>query len=98
MEQLICFFTVAILITLFHLLKLFLMEEKFDFFEILGYYLKATIIINIIIIISIFMINQYWVWNKELTSGFVIEYIIVGSIVGLFLPKLYYEVRRLRKK
>ena len=98
MGQLICFFTVAILITLFHIFKLFLMEEGYDFFEILGYYLKATVIINIILIIAVLIINKFWIWNKELSNEFVIRYVIAGSIIGLFLPKLYYDVRKLRKK
>ena len=98
MGQLICFFTVAILITLFHIFKRYLMEEGYDFFEILGYYLKATVIINIILIIAVLIINKFWIWNKELTNDFIIRYVVVGSIIGLFLPKLYYEVRKLRKK
>ena len=98
MGQLICFFTVAILITLFHIFKRFLMEEGYDFFEILGYYLKATVIINIILIIAVLIINKFWIWNKELSNEFVIRYVIAGSIIGLFLPKLYYDVRKLRKK
>ena len=98
MEQLICFFGVAVLITLFHLLKLFLMEENFDFYEILGYYLKATLIINIVLILAIFLGEKYWMWNKELSNSFVITYIIFGSILGLFLPALYYHIRKLRKK
>ena len=59
MGQLICFFTVAVLITLFHILKLFLMEEGYDFFEILGYYLKATVIINIVMIIIVLIVDFY---------------------------------------
>ena len=98
MGQLICFFSVAVLITLFHIFKLFLMEEGYDFFEILGYYLKATVIINIILIIAVLIINKFWIWNKELSNEFVIRYVIAGSIIGLFLPKLYYDVRKLRKK
>lgn len=97
MGQLICFFAVAVLITLFHLLKLFLMEEKFEFFEILGYYLKATLIINIVMIFIVLIVKHFWIWNEELTNSFVIKYIILGSVLGLFLPKLYYEVRRLKK-
>lgn len=98
MGQLICFFTVAVLITLFHILKLFLMEEGYDFFEILGYYLKATVIINIVMIIIVLIVEKFFIWNEELTSGFVIRYVIIGSILGLFLPKLYYEVRNLKTK
>ena len=98
MEQLICFFGVAVLITLFHLLKVFLMEEKFDFFEILGYYLKATVIINVVLILAIYCGEKYWMWNKELSGDFVIAYIIIGSFIGLFLPAFYYNVRKLRKK
>ena len=97
MEQLICIFGVAIVITLLHLLKLFLMEEKFDFFEILGYYLKATLIINVVLILSIFFGEKYWIWNVELKNDFVIAYIIIGSILGLFLPALYYKVRKLKR-
>ncbi len=98
MGQLICFFSVAVLITLFHIFKLFLMEEGYDFFEILGYYLKATVIINIILIIAVLIINKFLIWNKELTNDFIIRYVIVGSLIGLFLPKIYYDVRKLRKK
>lgn len=98
MEQLICFLGVAVLITLFHLLKLFLMEEKFDFFEILGYYLKATIILNIVLIIIVFIVKGFLIWNEELTNGFVIKYILLGSFLSLFLPALYYKIRRIKKK
>ena len=97
MGQLICFFTVAVLITLFHIFKLFLMEEGYDFFEILGYYLKATVIINIVMIIIVLIVKKFWIWNEELTNSFVIKYIILGSVIGLFLPKLYYEVRNFKK-
>ena len=96
MGQLICFFSVAILITLFHIFKLFLMEEGYDFFDILGYYLKATLIINIVMIFIVLIVKQFWIWNEELTNGFVIKYIILGSVLGLFLPRLYYEVRKIR--
>jgi hypothetical protein len=98
MGQLICFFSVAVLITLLHIFKIFLMEEKYDFFEILGYYLKATLIINIILIIAVLIINRFWIWNKELSNDFVIRYVIAGSIAGLFLPKIYYDVRKIRRK
>ena len=97
MEQLICIFGVAIVITLLHLLKLFLMEEKFDFFEILGYYLKATIILNIVLVILTFIIKGYLMWNEELTNGFVIKYIVVGSIISLFLPAFYYKMRKIKR-
>ena len=98
MEQLICFFGAGVLITLFHLLKLFLMEEKFDFFEILGYYLKATLILNIVLIIIVFIVKGFLIWNEELTNGFVIKYILLGSFLSLFLPALYYKIRRIKKK
>ncbi len=97
MEQLICIFGVAVVITLFHLLKIFLMEDKFDFFEILGYYLKASIILNIILIIFVFIVKGYFIWNKELTGGFVFKYILFGSIISLFLPALYYKVRKIKR-
>ena len=97
MEQLICFFGVAIVITLFHLLKIFLMEEKFAFFEILGYYLKATLLLNVVLIPFIFLIKGYWIWNEELTCGFVIKYLILGSIISLFLPAFYYKVRKIKR-
>lgn len=97
MEQLICIFGVAVLITLFHLLKLFLMEDKFDFFEILGYYLKATVILNIILVLLVFIVKKYWMWNEELTNGFVIKYILLGSFISLFLPALYYKVRKIKR-
>ena len=93
MGQLVCFLTPAILITLFHLFKIYLMEEKYDFFEILGYYLKATVIINIVMIIIVLIVKHFWVWNEELTNGFVIKYVLLGSFIGLFLPRLYYELR-----
>lgn len=98
MEQLICFFGVALLITLLHIFKLFLMEEKYNFFEILGYYLKASVILNIILIILVLIIKNYFIWDEELTSGFVINYIVCGSILSLFLPALYYKVRHIGKK
>lgn len=97
MEQLICIFGVAVVITLFHLLKIFLMEEKFDFFEILGYYLKATVILNIVLILFVFIVKRYWIWNEELTNGFVIKYIALGSIISLFLPAIYYKVRKIKR-
>ena len=97
MGQLICFFTVALLITLLHIFKLFLMEEGYDFFEILGYYLKATVIINVLMIIIVLIVKRFWIWNEELTNGFIIKYVLLGSFIGLFLPKLYYEVRHLKK-
>ena len=74
------------------------MEEGYDFSEILGYYLKATVILNIILIIAVLIINKFWIWNEELSNDFIIRYVIVGSILGLFLPKLYYDVRKMRKK
>lgn len=97
MGQLICFFSVAALITILHIFKLFLMEEKYDFFEILGYYLKASLIINFIMIILVLIIKQYFVWNENLSDGFVINYVIAGSIIGLFLPALYYKIRNIKK-
>ena len=97
MGQLICFFSVALLITLLHIFKRFLMEEGYPFFEILGYYLKATVIINIIMIILVLIVKHYFIWNEELTNGFIINYIVVGSLIGLFLPSLYYKVRKIRK-
>lgn len=98
MEQLICFFCVALLITLLHIFRLFLMEEKYKFFEILGYYLKASVILNIVLIILVLIIENYFIWNEELTRGFVINYIVCGSIISLFLPAFYYKVRHIGKK
>lgn len=98
MEQLICIFGVALLITLLHLLKIFLMEDKYEFFEILGYYLKATVILNIVLILFVFIVKRYWIWNEELTNSFVIKYIILGSVISLFLPAFYYKVRKLKNK
>ena len=98
MEQLICIFGVAVVITLLHIFKRFLMEEGYDFFAILGYYLKATVILNIVMVILVLIIKKYFIWNEELTKGFVINYIAVGSILSLFLPALYYKVRNLTKK
>ena len=97
MEQLICIFGVAVVITLLHLLKIFLMEEKFDFFEILGYYLKATLILNVVLIIIVFASFNYWMWNEELNSDFVFYYILFGSIISLFLPAFYYKLRKIKK-
>ena len=94
MGQLICFFGVALVITLLHIFKLFLMEEKYDFFEILGYYLKASIILNIVMIFLVYAVMDYLMWNKELTSGFIINYIGCGSILSLFLPAFYYKNRK----
>ena len=96
MGQIICFLTPAILITLLHIFKLFLMEEGYDFFEILGYYLKATLIINIVMILIVFIKYQVWVWNYDITNSFTIKYILLGSFFGLFLPYLYYKVRTLK--
>ena len=98
MEQIICYLTPAILITLLHIFKLFLLEEKYRIFEILGYYLKATIIINIFMIIVVLIKNNNFIWNLGIKSGFVIKYVILGSIFGLFLPYIYYQVRVLLKK
>lgn len=98
MGQLICFFGVAVVITLLHIFRRFLMEEGYDFFEILGYYLKATLILNIVLIILTFIIKQYWIWNEDLTNGFIINYIICGSIISFFLPALYYKIRHLKKE
>ena len=98
MEQLICFFGVSILITLLHIFKIFLMEEKYNFFEILGYYLKAAVILNIVLIILVLIIKKYFIWDEELTNGFVINYIVCGSILSLFLPAVYYKVRHIGKK
>lgn len=98
MGQLICFFGVGVLITLLHIFKLFLMEEDYKFFEILGYYLKATLILNIVLILLVLIIKQYFIWNEELTNGFIINYIVCGSILSLFLPAVYYKVRNIGKK
>ncbi len=98
MGQLICFFSVALLITLLHIFKRFLMEEGYDFFEILGYYLKATVILNILLIILVLIIKRYFVWNEELSNEFVINYVVTGSIISLFLPALYYKIRHLGKR
>ena len=98
MGQLICFFTVALFITLLHIFKRFLMEEGYDFFEILGYYLKATVILNIVLILLVLIIKRYFIWNEELSNGFIINYIVVGSILSLFLPAIYYKVRHIGKK
>ena len=98
MGQLICIFAVGLLITLLHIFKRFLMEEGYDFFEILGYYLKATVKLNILMIILVFIIKGYFIWNEELTNGFVINYVVVGSIFSLFLPAFYYKIRHLGKE
>ena len=98
MGQLICFLGVGLLITILHIFKLFLMEEKYDLFEILGYYLKASLIINITLIILVYCIKEYFIWNKELTNGFIINYIVTGSIFSLFLPAIYYKVRNKSSK
>lgn len=98
MGQLICFFSVALLITLLHIFKRFLMEEGYDFFEILGYYLKASIILNIVMILLVLIIKGYFMWNEELSNQFVINYVVVGSIISLFLPAIYYKVRNFGKK
>ncbi len=97
MEQLICYLIPGILITLFHLLKIYLMEDKFNLFEILWYYIKATIIINIFMILLVFIIYQEWKFDSKITNSFVIKYSILGSIIGLFLPFIYYKIRVLRK-
>ena len=97
-EQLICYLIPGILITLFHIFKLFLLEEKYRFFEILSYYLKATIIINIVMIILVLIKTGDFVWNHDITNGFIIKYIVIGSVLGLFLPYCYYEFRIFKKK
>lgn len=93
MGHILCFLTPAILITLLHIFKIFLMEDKYNFFEILGYYLKASVIINIVMILIVFIRYQVLVWNYEVTNSFIIKYIILGSFLGLFLPYLYYKIR-----
>jgi len=98
MGQIICFLTPAILITLLHIFKIFLMEDKYDFFEILGYYLKATVIINIVMILIVFIKYQVWVWNYEVTNSFITKYFLLGSFLGLFLPYLYYKIRTIKRK
>ena len=98
MEQLTCFLTVAILITLLHLFKIFLMEEKYDLAEILVYYFKATFFINIVMILLVLLIKQYFIWNETLSTGFVINYVVIGSIIGLFLPAFYYKIRHMGEK
>lgn len=98
MEQIICFLIPAILITLLHIFKLFLLEEKYRPLEIIWYYLKATIIINIFMIIVVLIKNQNFIWNITIKNSFIIKYVILGSIFGLFLPYIYYEVRTLLKK
>ena len=74
------------------------MEEKYDLFEILVYYFKATFFINIVMILLVLLIKQYFVWNEELSNGFIINYVVIGSIIGLFLPAFYYKLRHIGKK
>ena len=97
MEQLICYLTPGLLITLLHIFKIFLMEDKYNFFEIIWYYLKATIIINIVMILIVLAIYKTWTWDYDITNSFMIKYIIFGSLFGLFLPAIYYKIKVLRR-
>ncbi len=98
MEQIICYLTPAILLTLLHIFKLFLLEEKYNILEILTYYLKASIIVNIFMILIVLIKCQDFVWNLNITNSFIIKYVLLGSFLSLFLPYLYYEVRTLKNK
>jgi len=98
MNQLICYFTPALLLTLLHLFKIFLMEEKYNIFEIILYYLKATIIINIVMILIVLILYHIFVWNYDISNQFIIKYIICGTIFSLFLPYIYYRFRNIRLK
>lgn len=74
------------------------MEEKFNIIEILWYYLKATLIINLVMILIVLIIYQVFVWNYDITSQFIIKYVICGTVFSLFLPYIYYNFRRIKFK
>lgn len=97
MEQLICYLTPAILLTLLHIFKIYLMEEKYNLVEILVYYLKATIIINIVMILIVLILYKVWIWNYSITSSFIIKYVLCGTIFSMFLPYIYYCFRNIRR-
>lgn len=93
MDLLICILLPAIFITMLHLLKIFLMEEKYNIIEIIWYYLKALIIINIVMILIVLIVYRVWIWDYSITSQFIIKYVLCGTVFSLFLPYIYYNFR-----
>ena len=96
MREIICYISPAILITVIYFLKYYLIEEKINAFKLIGYYLISSIIINFIMIELIYMKYALWVWawDHDISWAFVIKYFLLGSFIGLFLPKLYYWIGR----
>ncbi|MBR1385434.1 MAG: LTA synthase family protein [Bacilli bacterium] len=93
MKLLICIIFPAILITLLHIFKKYLLEEKIEIKELILYYLKASIILNIVMILIVFIIYQVWIWKHDITTGFILKYTGLGNLLGLFLPAFLYKIK-----
>ena len=81
----------GILITLFHLLCNFLLEEKITIKDTLLYYLKVSIIINLVMILIMNLEYKKWLWEIRKLDSIAPTYIIYGSILGLFIPYILYK-------
>ena len=96
MKTILCIFLSSILITLVYILKNYLLEEKIKIKDLLKYYLKATILINIVMIFFVKLKYNVFIWEYSITLSFLIKYLLIGNVVGLFLPTFYYYLRTLK--
>ena len=90
---LLCIILPGILITLFHLFKRYLLEEEFSLDDTILYYIKSSIIINIVMLFAIWIHYGKIPYREDITGRYIIKYALVGSIFGLFLPAIFYKIR-----
>lgn len=98
MKTILTLLSPAVVITLIYVLKKYLLEEDIRFKDLLKYYLISTIIMDIIMVLLVKIKYDVWTWDYNITLSFFIKYFLLGSIISLFLPSFYYDLRDLKKK
>ncbi len=90
---LLCILLPGILITLLHLFKKYLLEEDFSLKDTIWYYIKSSIVINIVMLFAVWVNYDRIPYGSDITSHYLIKYALVGSLFGLLLPAIYYKIR-----